>query len=43
MSLNVQNVMAWFAGAVVSVPANMLLLEPMGKLLGAPPAPTVSA
>jgi hypothetical protein len=41
MHPTVQNVLAWFAGAVVSIPANMMLLEPMGKLLGAPPAPNV--
>ena len=34
-----RNIMAGFAGAVVSMPANMLLLSPLASLTGAPTLP----
>jgi hypothetical protein len=34
-----RNILAGVAGAIVSMPANMLLLGPLGRLTGAPVAP----
>jgi len=38
----VRNVAAFFVGALVSIPANFLLLGPLGQLLGSPDPPTAS-
>ncbi|MDA8695723.1 hypothetical protein N9L83_02120 [Flavobacteriales bacterium] len=39
MNSLLRNILAGVAGAIVSMPANMLLLGPLGRLTGAPVAP----
>jgi len=39
MSPTLRNILAGVAGAFASMPANALLLMPLGRLFGAPAAP----